>query len=277
MTAPLAALLAPSDGWAIYTQHALKIGVCVTNTTSEPRPLLELRHAKTGATERGKDGLPRALAPGESRWVVLEPCDPVAPAYAIDSHGAVATAPSSDAAVHPGGAVYSKPLADADAHWVDVTFERDARLAALRAHGLVVPTRLLALTMRSLGLSDVPEDDDALLADSRVHLFRSRTRVLGRRATAHATLRLASRDEDLAPGDLLVVELTKTGVPLALAAPLLVRRIDAPALRGALWAAVPDRAGVVGALLSEARHSAAPPPSPPKWQRALAHCLRVGA
>lgn len=260
-------LLAPHPDWRVYTQHALKIAVRFTHRGDAPRPMLELRHAKTGRTET-KDGAPRTFAPGETRWIVVEPCDPAAPAYRLDD-GA------------PGSAVYSKPEKDAVAHWVDVTDERAARLADLRdGHGLEVPTALLARTMRALGMRDVADEGPALLDDPRVHVFRSRTRVLGRVvATETATLRLASRDEDLAPGDLLVVELTKEG-PLAVASPLLVRRIDAPAVRGALWRPDETRSSdEVAALVAAAGRAAAPPPPAGKaaaghaWSRAVARCL----
>jgi hypothetical protein len=225
-----------SSGWDVYEQRGAKLAFRFRNDTSKPRRMPELRHAKTGKSEL-KDGALRTIAPGEARWIVIEAYD--APNYWVDDTGV-----PGPRGTHPGTAVYWKSEADAEQHWEPVA-DKQAKLDELAAHGLTFPVELLAMTTQSLGLGHTS------IHDARVQLFTSKARVLGRVAHEHATLPQRNREEDLAPGDLLAIELKKEK-ELHLQVPVVVRRIDQPAIRGSLWTPLGVSASVCLHLLAEA-------------------------
>ena len=85
---------------------------------------------------------------------------------------------------------------------------------------------------------------------SRVAYYTTLTRCLGVVYSGEATrIQVGKRNEDLVPGDLLVVDLTKRGTPLSLPDSIVIRCVQAQAVEAAKWTKVSDEADPLLSLL----------------------------
>lgn len=242
-----------------YRQYAFKIAIKATNQSKHPRPMVEYRTGYDGTTELDPTThAPKQLMPGESRWIAIEPSSKLF------------TYTNEETRVKGwGAAAYPKKLSDARTQWKPMPPDEfpmyHKRLS--RAH-LVIPYEQIADTLRSLYPSIARSFDlSSLIAYLKKHRlntdfgFPNKVQIVlptnhgmgfvltKRFLDTHPSLRLFPAHYatiPLEPGALVLIETTapgtkqtfeyrdpKTQKPFTF--PQLVRIIDAPARRAAIW------------------------------------------
>lgn len=242
----------PNDPrWKVYEQNAFKVCIRYTNNTGVPRPMWEIRSGKDGKTEL-KDGKPKELGPGETRWIAIEPSN--------------RTFYYDEAQKHWGSAAYPKTDEDARAQWKPLkACDIQDIYATLRKKRLVVPFYQIADALRTLhGIHVTPQALEDRLKAGIPHLgypgvvaiLKSRAVVAGIPVTNRKLIQLQPvfpmgyRPVPIEKGCLLIVDLEgkglKKGVIKYMGMDLdenkqvqiegvMARIIDAPQVKGAVW------------------------------------------
>lgn len=246
----------PNDPrWQVYEQKAFKVCVRYTNNTGAPRPMWEIRSGKDGKTEL-KDGKPKELAPGETRWIAIEPSNKT---FFYKSH-------ENQGGANWGGAAYPKTDEDARAQWKPLkACDIKGIYATLRKKRLVVPFFQIADALKTLhGIQVSPEAlEDRLKAGvshlgypGKVAIMKSRAVVAGMSVSGRKLIQLQPvfpmgyRPVPIEKGCLLIVDLEGKGLKKGKIKYMgmdmdenkqvqlegvMARIIDAPQVKGAVW------------------------------------------
>jgi hypothetical protein len=241
----------PSDpAWHIYEQYAFKVAIRYTNKGHQPRPMWEIRSGQDGMPEIDEKGQPPFLAPGETRWIVIEPSNKT---FYLD-----------ESVRFWGSAAYPKSIDDMKTTMKPVT-KRELPLLQrrLKQNKLVLPFEQIAATIRSLypniqcDASTLQDNlyqrkllDLGVGVPGMVRLVRSRAMVIGRIVKSDrfsGVFPMSYRDVPIERGCLLLVDLTERGAlkkgPIKYKTSegkveikgAMARIIDAPQVKGALW------------------------------------------
>jgi hypothetical protein len=124
-----------------YRQHAFKIAIKAINTSSQPRPMTEYRTGYDGTIELDPETQqPKRLLPGESRWIAIEPSSKQF-RFRDVLHNDIGW----------GAAAYPKKPLDAKKQWIKMNpKELPIYYKRLRSAQLVIPYEQIADTLRSL-------------------------------------------------------------------------------------------------------------------------------
>jgi hypothetical protein len=248
-----------TDGeWRYYEQKALKICVLYTNTTTKPRMMTEYRTGFDGKVELDpKTGEPKTLKSGETRWIAIEPSNKKF--KYIRSDGTVEGW---------GAAAYPKDIESASKVWVPLKPQEIVDiLTDVKKAKLVIPYYQIADTVCSLypeyekqGVKNVAtnlrasmEVGDKTLGglSGVVSVVRSNAKVLGHFVedafiAKQSIFPMGYGEVPIKKDALIIIDLddklslkeanTKyviNGEEYFL--PIIIRIIDAPAVKGALW------------------------------------------
>jgi hypothetical protein len=124
-----------------YRQYAFKVAIKATNTSAHPRPMTEYRTGYDGTIELDPiTQQPKQLLPGESRWIAIEPSS---------KHFRFRDVLHND--IGWGAAAYPKKLMDAKKQWIKMNpSELPMYYKRLTTAQLVIPYEQIADTLRSL-------------------------------------------------------------------------------------------------------------------------------
>lgn len=245
---------ASSSYWQYYEQQALKVCIKYTNTTSEPRVMMEYRSGFDGKTEVDPTtSKPKLLVPGATRYIAIEPSNKT---FKYEGN-------------HWGAAAYPKDMESAKSIWTPLnTKDIPVVLKNITHAGLVIPYFQIADTLCSL-YPDVGDDQKFIARKLKIALqtgdadmagfghiitiMKSNAKVLGHMVrtvtgfpTKHNIFPMGYGQIPIKKGCLIIIDLDmdmklKTGdVKYMLngeqyRAPIIARLIDAPAVKGAMW------------------------------------------
>lgn len=221
------------SGWKLYTQNAIKFCIKYKNNTNKPRPMTEYRSGRDGKIELDQNNNIKLLDPGESRWIAIEPSDKSF--YYADKHY--------------GAAAYPKKIEDAKNIWTEVKYDD------IKKYKLVIPYYQIADTIKSL-YPNTQKTHSELIKDIKngipvkhLKIFKSNATAIGRiiKEKTFDYFPSSYREVPMDIGSLLLIELDPKTKKLKKSKftyildkqkyekDILVRIIDKPAVKAALW------------------------------------------